>query len=104
MSCHLTSVNHEIVGRMVQETKQRTGASFSHNVGFLELFFYDLQIYLFPFSLLIAFETVFKVPSDIARKTDKNWTIKTGSVIKLVPKIHEINFSNLAKVSDFIYR
>ena len=104
MSCHLTSVNHEIVGRMVQETKQRTGASFSHNVGFLELLFYDLQIYLFPFSLLIAFETVFKVPSDIARKTDKNWTIKTGSVIKLVPKIQEINFSNLAKVSDFIYR
>lgn len=78
MSCHLMSVNHEIVDRMVQETKQRTGASFSHSVGFLELLFYDLQIYLFSFSLLIAFETVFKVPSDIARKTDKNWTIKTG--------------------------
>lgn len=48
-----------------------------------------------PFSLLMAFETVFKVPSDIARKTDKNWTIKVESVIKQVPKIHEIKFSNL---------
>lgn len=78
MSCHLMSINHEIVDRMVQETKQRTGASFSHSVGFLELLFYDLWTHLLPFSLLMAFETVSKVPSDIARKTDKNWTVKSG--------------------------
>lgn len=78
MSCHLMSINHEIVDRMVQETKQRTGASFSHGVGFLELLFYDLWTHLLPFSLLMAFETVSKVPSDIARKTDENWTVKSG--------------------------
>ena len=78
MSCHLTSANHEIVDRMIQETKQRTGQVSATVWDFRELLFYDLRIDLLPFSLLIAFKTVFKVHSDIARKTDKNWTIKTG--------------------------